>query len=160
MSGRFLLDTNVLSELMREQPALAVLDWFAQNVQSAMHTSTVNQAEILTGIALLPPGKRRTALAEAADQLFEQDFAGHCPVFDTAAAKNYAVIVAARTQQGQPISTEDAQISAIALAAGLTVATRNTHDFENIDGLMQVNPWQTSANAASIESSNKPTPLK
>ena len=145
MSGRFLLDTNVLSELMRERPGLAVLDWFARNVQSAMHTSTVNQAEILTGIALLPAGKRRTVLAEAADQLFEQDFAGHCPVFDAAAAKNYAVIVAARTRQGQPISTEGAQIAAIALATGLTVVTRNTRDFENIDGLKLVNPWQTKA---------------
>ena len=145
MSGRFLLNTNVLSELMRELPGLVVLDWFARNVQSAMLTSTVNQAEILTGIALLPSGKRRTALAEAANQLFEQDFAGHCSVFDAAAAKNYAVIVAARTRQGQPISTEDAQIAAIALAAGMTVASRNTRDFENIDGLNLVNPWQTEA---------------
>ena len=144
MSSGFLLDTNVLSELMRAQPAAAVLDWFAQNAQSTMHTSTVNQAEILTGIALLPPGKRRTALALAAEQLFEQDFAGHCPAFDAAAAKNHAVIVAARTRQGQPISTEDAQIAAIAIATGLTVATRNTRDFENIDDLSLANPWQTS----------------
>ena len=66
-------------------------------------------------------------------------------MFDAAAAKNYAVIVAARTRQGQPISTEDAKIAAIALAAGLTVATRNTRDFENIDGLNLINPWQTEA---------------
>ena len=145
MSSGFLLDTNVLSELMREQPAATVLDWFAKNAQTAMHTSTVNQAEILTGIALLPSGKRRTALALAAEQLFEQDFAGRCPAFDAAAAKNYAVIVASRTRQGQPISTEDAQIAAIAMATGLTVATRNTRDFENIDGLSLANPWQTSA---------------
>ena len=136
MSSGFLLDTNVLSELMREQPAVAVLDWFAKNAQSVMHTSAVNQAEILTGIALLPAGKRRTALAVAAEQMFEQDFAGHCLGFDAAAAKNYAVLVVARVGQGQPISTEDAQIAAIALAAGLTVATRNAKDFENIDGLM------------------------
>ncbi len=145
MSSGFLLDTHVLSELMREQPAVAVLDWFAQNAQSAMHTSTVNQAEILTGIALLPAGKRRTALAVAAEQLFEQDFAGRCLGFDAAAAKNYAVLVAARNRQGQPISTEDAQIAAIALAAGLCVVTRNTKDFENIDGLMLANPWQATA---------------
>ena len=145
MSGYFLLDTNVLSELMRAHPAAAVVDWFTLNTRAAMYTSTINQAEILTGIALLPAGKRRTALAEAADQLFEQDFAGHCPVFDAAAAKNHAVIVASRTRQGQPISTEDAQIAAIALATGLNVATRNTRDFENIDGLMLVNPWQTEA---------------
>ena len=144
MSGGFLIDTNILSELMRAQPAATVLDWFARNAQSAMHTSTVNQAEILTGIALLPSGKRRTDLALAAEQLFEQEFSGRCPGFDANAAKNYAVIVAARTRQGRPVSTEDAQIAAIALASGLTVATRNTGDFENIDGLSLANPWQTS----------------
>ena len=143
MSSGFLLDTNVLSELMRAEPASAVLDWFAKNVQIAMHTGTVNQAEILMGIALLPSGKRRTGLALTAEQLFEQEFAGRCPVFD-AAAKNYAVLVAARILLGQPISTEDAQIAAIALASGLTVATCNIGDFENIDGLNLANRWQTS----------------
>ena len=142
MSGGFLLDTNVLSELMREQPAAAVLDWFAHNVRAAMHTSVITQAEILTGIALLPTGKRRTALAVAAEHMFEQDFAGRCLDFDAASAKNYAIIVAERTQSGQPISTEDAQIAAIALAAGLTLATRNTKDFEHIDGLSVADPWQ------------------
>lgn len=141
MSNGFLLDTNVLSELMRERPDAGVLDWFAQNTRATMRTSTVTQAEILTGIALLPAGKRRMALAEAAEQMFEQDFAGHCLAFDTAAAKHYALIVAARTRQGQPISTEDAQIAAIALACGLTMVTRNTKDFENIDGLTLANPW-------------------
>ena len=110
-----------------------------------MSTSTVTQAEILTGIALLPGGKRRTALAVLAEQMFEQDFAGRCLAFDAPAAKHYALIVAGRTQLGQPISTEDAQIAAITLATGLTVATRNTKDFENIDGLKVVNPWQAAA---------------
>lgn len=142
MSNRFLLDTNVLSELMREQPAAAVAEWFALNTQAAMYTSAITQAEILTGIALLPTGKRQTALAVAAEQMFEQDFAENCLAFDAAAAKNYAVLVAGRTRLGQPISTEDAQIAAIALAAGLVVATRNTKDFENIDGLLLANPWQ------------------
>lgn len=142
MSGGFLLDTNVLSELMREQPAGAVVDWFAHNLRAAMHTSVITQAEILTGIALLPTGKRRTALAVAAEQMFEQDFAGRCLDFEAAGAKNYAIIVAGRTRSGQPISTEDAQIAAIALAAGLTVATRNTKDFEHIDGLRLADPWQ------------------
>ncbi len=143
MSLGFLLDTNVLSELMREHPDAGVLAWFAQNTQAIMSTSTINQAEILTSIALLPTGKRRTTLAIAAEQMFEQDFAGHCLAFDAAAAKNYALIVATRTRRGQAISTEDAQIAAIALAAGLTVATRNIKDFENIDGLALANPWQS-----------------
>lgn len=145
MNSGFLLDTNVLSELMRERPDPGVLDWFAQQAQAVMHISSVTQAEILTGIALLPAGKRRMALAMAAEQMFEQDFPGHCLAFDTAAAKNYALIVATRTRQGQPISTEDAQIAAIALAGGLTVVTRNTKDFENIDGLMLANPWQSAS---------------
>ena len=148
MSNGFLLDTNVLSELMRSQPAAPVLGWFAQNAQSAMHTSAVTQAEILTGIALLPVGQRRTALAMSAEQMFEQDFADRCLAFDAAAAKHYAVLVAARTRHGQPISTEDAQIAAIALAAGLTVATRNTKDFETIEGLMLANPWSAIAPVA------------
>ena len=140
-----MLDTNVLSELMREQPATAVLNWFRQNPLASMQTSTITQAEILTGIALLPTGKRRTGLAVAAEQMFEEDFAGLCLAFEATAAKNYAVIVAARTRQGLPISTEDAQIAAIALAAGLTVVTRNAKDFDSIDGLLLVNPWQDAA---------------
>ena len=144
MSSGFLLDTNVLSELMRERPAAAVLDWFAQNTQGVMHTSTITQAEILTGIALLPTGKRRTALAVAAEQMFEHEFAGRCLAFDAAAAKNYAVIVAVRSRQGRPISTEDAQIAAIALTAGFAVVTRNVRDFESIEGLVLADPWQSS----------------
>lgn len=145
MSSGFLLDTHVLSELMRERPDAGVLDWFSRNTRASIRTSSVTQAEILTGIALLPAGKRRMALAAAAEQMFEQDFAGHCLVFDSAAAKHYALIVAARARQGQPISTEDAQIAAIALASGLSVVTRSSKDFENIDGLVLVNPWLSAA---------------
>ena len=145
MSSGFLLDTNVLSELMRERPDAGVLDWFSRNARAVMHISSVTQAEILMRIALLPAGKRRMVLAQAAEQMFEQDFAGQCLVFDAAAAKHYALIVAGRTRQGQPISTEDAQIAAIALAAGLNVVTRNIKDFENIDRLIVVNPWQSAA---------------
>ena len=74
MSQGFLLDTNVLSEPMREQPAAAVLNWFCENPLASMQTSAITQAKILTGIALLPSGKRRTALALAAEQMFEEIF--------------------------------------------------------------------------------------
>ena len=143
MTCGFLLDTNVLSELMLEHPARAVLDWFAKNATGIMHTSAVSQAEILTGIALLPAGKRRTALAEAAEHMFDHDFVARCLAFDAAAAKNYAVIVATRSRQGKPISTEDAQIASIALAKGLIMVTRNTQDFENMAGLTLADPWQS-----------------
>lgn len=141
MSGGFLLDTNVLSELMRDAPASQVTTWFGNHAQSPMHTSAMTQAEILAGIALLPNGKRRNALASAAEQLFEIDMAGRCLGFDGAAAKHYALVVARRTRLGQPISTEDAQIAAIALTAGMCVVTRNTKDFSHIEGLAVVNPW-------------------
>ena len=142
MSKGFVLDTNVLSELMRVRPAAVVLDWFTQNTGSAMHISAVTQAEILTGIALLPEGKRRTALATAADLMFEQDFADHCLAFDAVAARNYALIVSERTRHGHPITIEDAQIAATAMTNALVVATRNAADFKNIAGLEIINPWE------------------
>ena len=144
MSTRHLLDTNVLSELMRPAPSAPVLAWFAQQHTDAMHTSSITQAEVLTGIALLPAGRRRDALAEAAQAMFAEDFAGRILPFDSAAAEHYALLVARRTAQGRPISTEDAQIAAIALASDATLVTRNTRDFSGIDGLVQIDPWQPS----------------
>ena len=139
----YLLDTNVLSELMRPAPEEHVVAWFGRHVAHPMWTSAVTQAEILSGIALLPEGKRRDALARTAEQLFAEDMAGRCLPFDTAAAKHYALLVAQRRRQGLPIATEDGQIAAIALAAGLCVLTRNTKDFAGIEGLTVVNPWQS-----------------
>jgi predicted nucleic acid-binding protein len=136
-----LLDTNVLSELMREHPAEEVLNWFAAHAESDMLTSTITQAEILTGIALMPEGRRKAALTDAARQMFEQDFASACIVFDSEAAQRYALIVAGRQRRGQPVAHEDAQIAAIALANGLVVVTRNTKDFEGIESLELSNPW-------------------
>ena len=142
MNRGYLLDTNVLSELMREAPATQVLTWFGDQAHNPIYTSAITQAEILTGIALLPEGKRRTALAQAAEQMFATDLAGRCLDFDGTAAQHYAVIVAQRTRMGQPISTEDAQIAAIAIATGHRVVTRNTNDFSDIEDLVVVNPWQ------------------
>lgn len=145
MSKGFLLDTNVLSELMGPTPDASVWRWFSRHRQTVMWTSAVNQAEILTGIALLPAGKRRTALDVAAQQMFEQDFLGRVCAFDSAAARHYAHLVAGRTRQGRPVSTEDGQIAAIALAEGLVLATRNTKDFDHIAGLRLDNPWEGKA---------------
>ena len=78
----------------------------------------------------------------AADLMFEQDFADHCLAFDAVAARNYALIVSERTRHGHPITTEDAQIAATAMTNELIVATRNTADFKNIQGLEIVNPWE------------------
>ena len=138
------LDTNVLSELMRPQPSPAVLAWFAaqQRAGTPLLTSSVTQAEILLGIALLPAGRRRAALADAAAGLFAEDFGpSGCLPFDAAAAADYAALVAARTAAGRPVSTEDAQIAAITLSQGLALATRNGRDFAGMAGLDSHDPW-------------------
>lgn len=138
-----LLDTNVLSELMRARPDAAVLAWFEQQSGLRFYTSAITRAEILLGIALLPAGKRREALAAAAEQMFEEDFASHCLPFDAAAASEYALLVAARTRIGHAISTEDALIAAIAIQHQMPLVTRNTKDFVHIEQLKLVNPWMT-----------------
>lgn len=138
-----LLDTNVLSELMRARPDVAVLAWFEQQSGLGFYTSAVTRAEIFLGIALLPAGKRREALAAAAEQMFEEDFASHCLPFDAAAAGEYALLVAARTRIGHAISTEDALIAAIAIQHQMPLVTRNTKDFVHIGQLKLINPWMT-----------------
>lgn len=139
--GGILLDTNVLSELMRPKPAAEVLDWFERQQGSSFFVCTITRAEILLGIALLPAGKRRDKLAAGAEQMFAEDFVGGCLPFDDYCATEYAVLVAARIRQGHSISTEDAQIAAIALIHDLTLATRNGKDFKGIEGLTVLNPW-------------------
>lgn len=136
-----LLDTNVLSEFMRPQPLASVVAWLDEQPANEVYTSDISRAEIELGLLLMPPGKRQEALSQAAWAMFAEDFAGRCLPFDEDAAHQYARIVSARTRAGQPISVEDAQIAAIALAHRMPLATRNTTDFKLIDGLEIVNPW-------------------
>jgi predicted nucleic acid-binding protein len=137
-----LLDTNVLSELMRAQPAPEVLAWFVRQKDRTFCITAITHAEILLGIALLPTGRRRDTLANAAEKILAGNFAGQTLVFDEYSAREYADIVATRTRSGRIISTEDAQIAAIARAQALPLATRNVKDFEGIVGLTVINPWE------------------
>lgn len=142
-----LLDTNVLSEFMRPAPAAQVVAWLDAQRPDQVWISAITRAEIELGIALLPNGQRRRGLQTAAAALFAEDFAGHCLPFDERAASAYAGVVATRTRSGRPISVEDAQIAAICLAHGCTLATRNTLDFATIEGLALVDPWRTGEGA-------------
>ena len=137
-----LLDTNVLSELMRPRPDAGVLKWFDHQPAAGLWISAITRAEIELGIALLPAGKRRQAIADTADAMFREDFNGRCLPFDEQAAGHYAVIVAHRTLLGKPITAEDAQIAAIARSNDLTLATRNVKDFVGIEDLVIVDPWK------------------
>ena len=134
------LDTNVLSELVRSEPAAVVFAWVSAQPRAMLYTTSVNQAEILYGIAVLPEGRRRVALAAAAEAMFADDFAARVLPFDQAAAVHYAEIVAARRREGRPIEAMDAQIAATALVAGAALATRDTRDFAGC-GLAVINPW-------------------
>jgi toxin FitB len=140
MNG-IILDTNVLSELMRAQPDPKVLSWFSAQTDAQFYTTAITKAEILLGIALLPVGKRRDMLADAAEKMFQEDFSGNCLPFDESCTVLYAAVVANRRRSGFSMTTEDAQIAAIALSHNLPLATRNTKDFLHIDGLMLYNPW-------------------
>jgi toxin FitB len=135
-----LIDTNVIFELMRPEPARAVLDWFGSHDSAELFLSAVSEAELRTRVAILTGGKRRDMLAATIDTVIEQDFAGRVLPFDSTAAKAYAAIAATRRAAGRPISDADCQIAAIARARGATVASRNTDDFEGC-GIKIVNPW-------------------
>ena len=135
------LDTNVLSELMKPAPAARVVKWMAAQPAPILYTTSITQAEILHGLMLLPRGRRRNALEAAATSMFEEDFGGRILGFGADAAPRYAQIASDRRRAGRPISHFDAQIAAIARLAGAALATRNLGDFEGC-GLTVVNPWE------------------
>ena len=136
----FLIDTNVISELMRATPAPSVLSWFSTQDPSTLYLSAVTEAELRTGIAILPEGQRREGLRAALDATIAEDFEGRILPFDTDAAKAYAEIAAGRRSAGRPIADADCQIAAIAREAAMPVITRNTRDFEGC-GIGLINPW-------------------
>jgi hypothetical protein len=136
------LDTNVLSEVLRLQPAPQVLAWLNGLGQTPVYVSSVTQAEMLLGVALLPAGKRRDVLETQVSGLFSQHFANRCLPFDSQAALFYARIVSSRQRLGKRINTEDGQIAAVACSRGYSLATRNVSDFAGIANLDIINPWE------------------
>ncbi|AGW95746.1 plasmid stability protein StbB [Ralstonia pickettii DTP0602] len=134
------LDTKVLSELMRGQPEPAVVDWLDRQAQDSLVITAVTVAELLYGIARLPDGRRKTGLQEAALQMLDQEFEDRVLPFDEDAAVHYAALVAQRERAGCPISMADAQIAAICRHHAAALATRNTKDFEGV-GIVLANPW-------------------
>lgn len=136
------LDTNVLSELLRPAPEAGVVAWVSNQPRAALFTATVSRGEILYGLRLLAEGQRRQRLWEAALAIFDEDLAGRVLSFDNAAADAYAEIAAVRRGSGRPISQFDAMIASVTYSRGASVATRNVRDFEDC-GIEVINPWET-----------------
>jgi predicted nucleic acid-binding protein len=135
-----ILDTNVVSEMMRPVPEPVVVRWFASLAPEDTHVTAITVAEIFLGIELLPVGKRRDLLRAGAERTFAI-FTGRVLAFDDKAARAFSLISSKRRRGGRPMSEFDAQIAAIAKANEALLATRNTDDFEHC-GVRLLNPWQ------------------
>lgn len=133
------LDTNVLSELMKPDPSPLVEAWLNAQVD-VLAITAINVAEILHGIAILQDGKRKRRLYEDAISLFDDEFSGNILPFAEDAAERYASLLAAAKRNGKTVHMPDAQIAAICLVHGARIATRNVRDFE-LPGLIVINPW-------------------
>ena len=135
-----ILDTNVLSELMRPAASRAVVEWLDARPAAELAVTAITVAELFHGVRRMADGRRKAALEAAALRMFEEDLV-HAPLaFDHAAALVYADIVAQREQTGRPISMADAQIAAITREHSATLATRNVRDFAGL-GLEVIDPW-------------------
>ena len=134
------LDTNVISELMKRAPAGQVVGWIATQPATSLFTTSVTQAEILHGIMRLPAGRKRSALEAAAEAMFTEDFGGRILPFGSDAAHAYARIATDRRRLGRPVSHFDAQIAGIARSNGAAIATRNVRDYDGC-GVRVIDPW-------------------
>ena len=135
-----LLDTNIVSELLRPSPEPAVEAWVGEHPAGDLYFSAVGEAELRYGVAILPPGRRRDALAVAIEAILREDFEERILPFDSAAAREYADIATTRRTAGRPVAPADCQIAAIARSLDMALATRNVRDFEDVD-IKLVNPW-------------------
>lgn len=138
-----ILDTNVLSELMRPRPSPNVIGWIAAQTGAELFTTSITEAEIFFGIELLGQGKRREQLTKIAQAIFAEDFSGRVVGFDSDAARAFARIGAQRRVLGRPMSQADAQIAAIVLVRKAKLATRDVSDFLDC-GVEIVDPWHGS----------------
>ena len=137
-----IIDTHVISEMMKPSPVTAVVDWFNEQEAVSLYLTTITIGEISYGIRALPDGKRRRLLTEGFETLLSAAFENRILDFDEAAARRYGDVMGNRKDMGRPLDCLDGQIAAIARANSCAVATRNIRDFEYC-GLTIVNPFDT-----------------
>lgn len=135
-----LLDTNVVSELIRKSPAPAVADWVSGHSVEALFLSAVSEAELRYGATIRPAGRHRDTLFLRIEAMLRDAFDDRVLPFDSDAARAYGNIAAGRRSAGRPVAPADCQIAAIAASRGMAVATRNVRDFEGM-GIKILDPW-------------------
>jgi toxin FitB len=141
-----ILDTNVVSEMMKASSAVRVTKWVSSHAHSRIFTTSVTQAEIFFGLEIMPHGRNRQSLYKAATSMFKDKFANHVLAFDGDASHIFAAIAAARRRAGQPIGQFDCQIAAIARLHGAAIATRDLRDFAHC-GVELLDPWSDQTRA-------------
>ena len=134
------VDTNVLSELLRRSPNRSVLTWFNEMPLESVWTSAITVFEIRSGLEAMSGGKRRRELETAFAKVLEEDLEDRVLPFDHAAANAAGAIAARQRQAGRPVEIRDVQIAGIAVARKATLATRNVRHFEDV-GVALVDPW-------------------
>ena len=134
------LDTNVLSALMQQQPDAQVVAWLDNQDAGSIWISSITLFEARYGLALLPPGRRKISLQERFDQLVQEDLENRVLGFDAEAAKQSARLAAERKARGRPVDMRDTFIAGIALAKRASLATRNTRHFDDLS-VPVINPW-------------------
>lgn len=135
-----LLDTNVISEPLRREPEPGVIEWIDAQALETLYLSAITVAELRSGIALLPAGKRRTGLLESLERRVLPLFTGRVLPFDLPCTQTYAELIAKAQKAGLAIAAADGFIAATAAANGFAVATRDTSPFEAA-GVEVINPW-------------------
>jgi toxin FitB len=137
----FVLDTNVISEIISERPDPAVLRWLGKRFDDEYRLTSITAAEMLYGVARMPEGRRKEEREAAIGMVIDVEYSDRILPFDVDAAIEYAGVLVARQRIGRPLTTADAMIAAIAASNGCALVTRNSRDFEGI-GLDLVNPWE------------------
>jgi predicted nucleic acid-binding protein len=135
-----LLDTNVVSALMRRDPEQVVIDWLDARPSESIWTTSITVFEVKTGLHLLAAGRRRRDLERAFDALLTEELEGRVQSFDTAAATAAGKIAGERQTSGRPVEIRDVQIAGIATARRAQLATRNTRHFADL-GIALFDPW-------------------
>jgi predicted nucleic acid-binding protein len=137
----FILDTNVVSEVMKNEPNSLVVGWMDAHSEDELYITTITTAEIGYGIERLAEGKKRTGLESAFKAIARVLFKERILSFDYDASLFYGPLVQSRIRHGFQIAAMDAMIAGICKSRGATLVTRNTRDFEGM-GLSVINPWE------------------